>query len=353
MKVAIVCNVKPQELLEFEEQEEPPSIDVFEAEPFAEWDSAKTIKAVFSALKKEYDVEIILAQGDYHRKLIEKKFDFVFNMAEGLNGLFRESIVPALLEEYNIPYTGSDPLTLGICLDKGRTKEILSYYKIPTPEFLILSSKEEIKGAKINFLPAIVKPIREGSSIGIYNENVCNDEKTLKIKAQELFDKLKQPVLIEKFLNGREFTVAVLGNYPDLEILPIVEINFSSLPKGANPIYSYEAKWVWDKPENPLPMFEAPAKIDKKLEEKIKEVVIKSIKIFRVKDWCRVDLRLDEKGVPNILELNPLPGIIPGDNENSCFPKAAKAADLSYDDLILKVMKIARKRYEKSSNYIQ
>lgn len=352
MKVAIVCNVKPQDVLEFEAQEEPPSLGVFNIEDFAEWDSAKTIKAVSFSLKKEYDVEIILAQGNYHKKLTNSKVDFVFNMAEGLNGSFRESIIPALLEEYNIPYTGSDPLTLALCLDKGRTKEILSYYKIPTPEFLIFSSKEEIEEAKIEFSPVIIKPTREGSSKGIYNDSVCKEENIIKKRTVELFEKLNQPVLIEKFLSGREFTVAVLGNYPNLEILPIVEIKFSSLPKGANPIYSYEAKWVWDRPENPLPMFQVPAKIEKELEEKIKEIVIKTIKVFRVRDWCRVDLRLDENGIPNILELNPLPGIIPGEEENSCFPKAAKAYGLSYDELILKVMRIARERYEKGTSSI-
>lgn len=349
MKVAVVCNVKPQDALEFEAQEKPPSIDVYNYEDFAEWDSAKTIRAVSSALKKEYDVEIILAQGNYQQRLINSKVDFVFNMAEGLNGSFRESIIPALLEEHNIPYTGSDPLTLALCLDKGRTKEILSYYKIPTPKFLILSSKEEIKKAKIEFLPVIVKPTREGSSKGIYNDSVCKEENIAKKRAVELFEKTNQPILIEKFLSKREFTVAVLGNYPNFEILPIVEINFSSLPNGANPIYSYEAKWVWDRPENPLPMFQVPAKIEKELEEKIKETVIKTIKVFRVRDWCRVDLRIDENGIPNILELNPLPGIIPGDEENSCFPKAAKAYGLAYDELILKVMRIAKERYEKGA----
>lgn len=353
MKVAIVCNVKPQDAQEFEAQEEPPSLSVFNQEDFAEWDSAKTIKAVYSALKKEYDVEVILAQGDYYKNLINNKVDFVFNMAEGLKGNFRESIVPAILEEHSIPYTGSDPLTLSICLDKARAKEILKYYKIPTPDFLIFHTPEEVKKAKIKFLPVIIKPLMEGSSKGIYNDNVCHGEEEAKSKSVDIIKKFKQPVIVEKFLTGREFTVAVLGNWPELEILPIVEITFSCLPQGANPIYSYEAKWVWDRPENPLPLFKAPAEIDKKLEEKIKKIVIKTIKILNIRDWCRVDLRLDEKGIPNILEVNPLPGIIPGEDENSCFPKAAKAAGLSYEDLILKVMKIARKRYEKGLNNLR
>lgn len=353
MKVAIVCNVKPQDAIEFEAPEEPPSLNVFKEEDFAEWDSAKTIKAVYSALKKEYDVKVILAQGNYYQKLINNNFDFVFNMAEGLKGSFRESIVPAILEENNIPYTGSDPLTLSLCLDKARTKEILKFNKIPTPSFYVFNSIEELKKAKLNFFPVIIKPLMEGSSKGIYNDNVCYGEDEAKRKGEELIRKLNQPVLIEKFLKGREFTVAVLGNWPELEILPIVEITFSSLPEGANPLYSYEAKWVWDRPENPLPLFKAPADIDKKLEEKIKKIVIKTIRVLKIRDWCRVDLRLDENGIPNILEVNPLPGIIPGEEENSCFPKAAKAAGLSYEDLILKVMRIARKRYEKGSDNLR
>lgn len=353
MKVAIVCNVKPQDAQEFEAPEEPPSLSVFNQEDFAEWDSAKTIKAVYSALKKEYDVQVILAQGNYYKKLIKNNIDFVFNMAEGLKGSFRESIVPAILEEQNIPYTGSDPLTLCICLDKARTKEILKYYKIPTPDFLIFHNAKEVEEAKIKFLPAIIKPLQEGSSKGVYNENVCYNFEELKSKAIKIIDKFRQPIIVEKFLTGREFTIAVLGNWPELEILPIVEITFSSLPEGANPVYSYEAKWVWDRPENPLPLFKAPADIDKKQETKIKNIVSKTIRVLKVRDWCRVDLRLDEKGIPNILEVNPLPGIIPGEEENSCFPKAAKAAGLSYDDLILKVMRIARKRYEKGFNNLR
>lgn len=347
MKVAIVCNVKPQESFEFEHPEEPPGSIPLSEEKYAEWDSAKTIKAIAEALRKRYDVFIVIVN-NIKNKINMSNYDFVFNIAEGLKGSYRESLIPAMLEELNIPYTGSDPLTLSICLDKARTKEILSFYKIPTPKFFVFYSKEDLKKIKINFMPAIVKPLREGSSIGVYNDNICYDVNTLKIKIEELLEKLKEPVIVEKFLQGREFTVAVLGNYPDLEILPIVEIDFSALPKGANPIYSYEAKWIWDNPEKPLKIFKAPAELEKNLERKIKKIIFKTFKVLRIRDWCRIDIRLDEKGVPNILEVNPLPGIIPGEEENSCFPKAARAAGMSYEDLILKVMEIARKRYERS-----
>ncbi len=352
MKVGIVCNVKPQEISDLEVQEEPPGILNLEEENFAEWDKAKTIKAIYNALKKEYEVSIILAQGNIYEKIKNKKLDFVFNIAEGLHGSFRESLVPVLLEELKIPYTGSNPLTLAICLDKERTKAILSHYRIPTPKYKVFYSLEEIEKSNNIILPSVVKPIREGSSMGIHNDSLCFDKNKLKEKVREIFLKFKQPVMVEKFLEGREFTVAILGNYPNLEILPFVETIFSSLPKGANPLYSYEAKWVWDTPEKPLKIFEAPAKINKDLEDKIKKMVVKAIKVLRINDWCRVDIRLDKEGDPYILELNPLPGIIPGEEENSCFPKAAKAAGFSYEELILKVLKIARERYEKGSYFV-
>jgi D-alanine-D-alanine ligase len=345
MIVGLACNVKPEELSGLGLDEEPPSTGAPAGDTYAEWDTAHTILSVANALKTRHRVEILVANSDFARKLDRVKVDFVFNVAEGLSGTFRESMVPAILEERGIPYTGSDPLTLALCLDKARAKEILAHYGIPTPAFDVLNGPEDLERLDRLPLPAILKPLAEGSSKGIYDDNVVRDEAALRRKASELLEKYRQPVLAEAFLTGREFTVGVLGNPPRLTVLPIVEINFNELPHGANPIYSYEAKWVWDVPEKPLNMFTCPAPLDQGLKKRIESIVLDAMKVLRVKDWCRVDVRLDAEGNPNIMELNPLPGILPDPKENSCLPKAAYAAGMTYEELILHVVEAARARY--------
>jgi D-alanine-D-alanine ligase len=153
-----------------------------------------------------------------------------------------------------------------------------------------------------------------------------------------------QPALVEEFLPGREFTVALLGNGSDLSVLPIVEINFDTLPAGVKPIYSYEAKWLWDQEENPLQIFTCPANIPSELRLQIEELCRNAFRALGCRDWCRIDVRLDLHGRPNIIELNPLPGILPRPEQNSCFPKAARAAGLSYQELILAVVDAALTR---------
>ncbi len=136
----------------------------------------------------------------------------------------------------------------------------------------------------------------------------------------------------------------MLGNGSEARVLPIVGINFGSLPDGAIPIYGYEAKWIWDRPENPLDMFSCPAPIDESLRQSIEELTLKAYSVLGCRDWSRIDVRLDAAGVPNVIEVNPLPGILPDPADNSCFPKAARAAGMSYDDLIQSCLKLAAAR---------
>lgn len=346
MKIALLFSSKKgmaKSLMRFpheekiEEGEEPPP------DLLAECDSDETIKAVQQALQKYHQVIPIESDEQAYLRLLEERPDLVFNIAERLFGPNRESHIPTICEVLNIPYTGSDPLTLGICLDKSRAKEILSYYGIPNPKFWVVEDDEEIP-ADITF-PTIVKPLYEGSSKGIKNNSVVESLDELKFKVAEIKKLYNQPAIVERFLTGREFTVGVLGNYPELEILPIVEIDHSQLPPGAKPIYSYEAKWVWDTPDKPLEIFRCPAEISAELQNKIESVVKETCRILRIKDWARIDLRLDENGEPNVLEINPLPGILPNPEDNSCLPKAARAAGYSYDQLINRVVFEACKRY--------
>ena len=289
-------------------------------------------------------MQLVEANNDAFNKFRELKPDIVFNIAEGTNGLSRESQIPAMLEMLQIPFTASDSLTLGICLDKSRTKEILTYHKIPNAKFQIINSLDEIVQTEFEF-PLIVKPVSEGSSKGIFSSSFVKNYDELTNEITRINTKYNQPALIEEYLPGREFTVALLGNGDETVVLPIIEIKFEDFPKDIVPLYSYEAKWILDTKENVFDVFECPAKLDKQLEEQIKETALKTFKVLRCKDWSRIDIRLDKNGIPNIIEINPLPGIMPDPNENSSFPKAARAAGMDYNQMIQSVLFAAAKRY--------
>ncbi len=311
---------------------------------YAEWDTFETINAVREALAEFHTVTLVEADEDAYHNLKQIKPDIVFNIAEGFNGLSREAQIPAILDLLQIPYTGSDPLTLGTCLDKARTKEILSYHGIPTPKFSLISKVSDLAGISVKF-PSIVKPQHEGSSKGIYNSSIVNNWDELVNQVKYTIEQYGQSAIVEEFIDGREFTVAILGNGEKKNVLPIVEIKFDTLPDGVNPIYSYEAKWIWDRSDSPLEIFECPAKLSPVLKAEIEDICLKTYNIMRCKDWCRIDVRLNSEGNANILELNPLPGILPKPEDNSCFPKAARAAGLTYNQLIQSVLQSAIERY--------
>ena len=311
---------------------------------YAEWDTWETVNAVKDAIAEFHNVTLVEANNDAFSKLKELKPDIVFNFAEGLIGVNRESHMPAILEMLQIPYLGSDALTLGICLDKSRAKEILTYHKIPNATFLVADRIEDIGKASFEF-PLIVKPISEGSSKGIFSSSFVKNRTELEDEVRRIVSSYNQPALIEEFLPGREFTAAVLGNGNEAEVLPIIEILYEEFPKDIVPLYSYEAKWILDTKENEFNVFDCPAKLDKKLEAQIKETVLRAYNVLRCKDWSRIDVRLDKNGVPNIIEINPLPGIMPDPNENSSFPKAARMAGMNYNQLIQSALYHAAKRY--------
>lgn len=250
-----------------------------------------------------------------------------------------------MLDFLNIPYTASDPLTLSICLNKARTKEILNAYNIPTADFALIYSSNDLKNSNLEF-PIIIKPVAEGSSKGIFNSSLIRSYEQVNGFIDKYVEEYNQPLIAEKFLSGREFTVSLMGNGDAVEVLPIVEINFNSLPKELNPIYSYEAKWILDSPEHQLEMYLCPANISSELENKIKNICIKTFRALNCKDWSRIDIRLDENDIPNVIEVNPLPGILPDPKNNSCYPKSARTAGLTYDQMINNVLYFALKRYE-------
>ncbi len=329
--------------LTFNEKKEEDPGGPFPTDEFLEWDDAETIQAIADALRRRHEVVLVEAGPFCAERLKEERPDIVFNIAEGRSGPFREAEIPALLEDLGLPYTGSGPDTLSIALDKGRTNRLLKQNGIPTPDFIVCDSPQiTLNGLRF---PLVVKPLWEGSSKGIPDSAVVEGRQALDEAVRRVLSRYRQPAIVENFLDGREFTIALLGNGDDLRILPIVEIDFSALPKAAHPIYSYEAKWVWDTPKSPLKLFVCPAKVSEELRLRLEAIARQTFQAVGCLDWCRIDLRLDRGGEPRVLEVNPLPGILPHPEQNSCFPKAARAAGLSYEDLIEEVLRIACKRY--------
>jgi D-alanine-D-alanine ligase len=317
---------------------------------YAEWDSEETIAAVERALSACGEVIRLEANEDFPERLRRERPDIVFNIAEGWRGVNREAHVPAICEFFGIPYSGSDPFSLSLCLDKARTKEWLSYHGVRTAPFVLLRDVAELEsflGGKRSLpesLGLFAKPVHEGSSKGITEKNFCRTPEELRAQVAFLLERYQQPVLVEAYLPGAEFTCAILGNGDGARVLPIVGINFDALPEGAVPVYGFEAKWLWDRPENPLEMFECPARIDEALASEIERVALRAYHVLGCRDWSRIDVRLDAAGEPNVVEVNPLPGILPNPEDNSCFPKAARVAGMSYDQLIQACLKAAAVR---------
>ena len=334
--------------------DEPPSPIPARDDVYAEWDSAETIDAVAAALSPFGDVIRLEANEDLPDRLRTERPDIVFNIAEGLHGPNREAHVPAICEFYGIPYSGSDPFTLSLCLHKARTKDVLRAHGIPTAAFVLIESESDLASLlssnsplaprPTEVAPIFLKPVQEGSSKGITERNLVRSRSELESTARFLLATYDQPVIAEAYLPGAEFTCGVLGNGRSARVLPIVGMNFASLPAGALPIYGYEAKWVWDSVERPLDIFECPARIDRRLEHAIEDVALRAYRLLGCRDWSRIDVRLDAAGVPNIVEVNPLPGILPNPADNSCLPKAARAAGMSYDALIQSTLVAAAAR---------
>jgi D-alanine-D-alanine ligase len=345
MQIVLTYNLKIDQPLSAEESFDSSGKVSLHNDTYAEWDSWETISAVRDAIALHHEVIPVEANEDAFEILRKIKPDFVFNIAEGFHGISREAQIPAMCELLRLPYLGSDPLTLSLCLDKARTKEVLSYHKIPNASFFVSNDPASLNGEPLRY-PQIVKPLHEGSSKGIFDSSLVRSRAELAEEIRRVIETYNQPALIEEFLPGREFTVALMGNGNTVRTLPIVEIRHDALPEGVNPIYSYEAKWIWDQRENPLEIFSCPADVTVSERKAIEKVSIQTYMVLRCRDWARIDVRLSGEGIPNIIEVNPLPGILPNEEDNSCFPKAARAAGMSYNELILEVIKESTARWK-------
>lgn len=339
LRIGFAYNEKP------DPEDEPPGTSRPLDDRYAEWDDPSTIAAVAAALAQAGEVIRLEADEDFPARLRATRPDIVFNVAEGLHGPNREAHVPAICEFFDIPYSGSDPLTLALGLDKRRAKEVFAAEGVRVPPGVVVRRLEERQAGLRIHPPAMVKPLFEGSSKGIPESALCDSPDAILAALDRVIREYRQPALVEEFLPGREFTCAIIGNGALARTLPLVEIRFDALPAGAKPIYGYEAKWIWDTPERPLPIFQCPARVDAALERAVSDAALAAYHALGCRDWARVDLRLNAAGVPHVLEINPLPGVLPDPDQNSCFPKAARAAGLSYAAMILAVLDAALARY--------
>jgi len=312
----------------------------------AEFDEPSTVRRIEKALKQlgHTVFKIEADENSFNKfKRLKNKLNLVFNIAEGLNGADREAQIPAILEMLGIPYTGPQPLGYAVGLNKSVAKEILSYYKIPTPHWITVNKLNYLDKKEFKYFPAIAKPLGEGSSKGIRARNLVYNQNDLKKIVKELLKEFKQPVIIEEYLPGREFTVAVIGSNP-VKVLPIVELTFPDLPPDMPRFDHYEAKWVYENPDT-LDPFDCPAKISASLKNKIEKLVLDAFHALEMKDWARIDVRLDKKGNPNFIEVNCPPGIMPDPKENSRFTRSARVAGLSYERMIEEILRSACGRY--------
>lgn len=250
-----------------------------------------------------------------------------------------------MLEMLAIPYTHSGSLAQAISLDKTLTKIVVLHHGILTPRFQLIRSINDPVDPKLRF-PLIVKPNSEGSSIGIFNDNLVFDKIKLYERIDWIISKFQEAVLIEGYIDGREFTVSILGNDPPI-VLPIVEQNFNIFPENMPHFTSYEAKWLF---EDQLPdvriAYFCPPKISPALKEKIENLSLQIYKVLNCKDVCRIDFRMDKNENIYLLEVNTLPGLMPDPNVVSYLPIAARASGFSFEGLVNTILNEAIKRYQ-------
>ena len=295
-------------------------------EQTAEFDAEETIAAVCQALNElGHQPERIGGIKPLTQALAKgARWDAVFNICEGLKGVAREAQVPALLEAYDIPYVFSDPLTLALTLDKAMTKRVVRDAGVPTADFAVIETAADIAKIMLPF-PLFLKPVAEGSGKGVDGRSRVEDRAQLESVAHDLLARF-QPVLVEEFLPGREFTVGITGTGVGASVLGVSEI----VPKGnyVGHGYGFENKSAWEDKLDIVPVDDADAVA-------AGEVALAAWRVLRCRDGGRADVRLDKSGKPRFIEVNPLAGIRPGYSD-LCF--IAEFQKLSYRDLIGKFM---------------
>jgi D-alanine-D-alanine ligase len=305
-------------------------------EETAEFDRLDTIEAIEATLQ---DLGFETDRIGNIRKLAARlvagdRWDMVFNIAEGLKGFGREAQVPALLDAFEIPYTFSDPLVLSLTLHKGMTKHVINDLGIPTPEFAVVEALSDIHAVRLPF-PLFAKPVAEGTGKGITASSKITTRKALDSVCRSLLAAFDQPVLLETFMPGREFTVGITGTGEEAKAVGAIEV---VLRKDAEPgAYSYTNKKQFEE-------FVEYRLVNDEMAQKAIEVSLAAWRGLGCRDGGRIDLRADAQGVPRFLEVNPLAGLNPLISD---LPILCNLAGVSYRELISRIMDSALKRLRK------
>ena len=302
-------------------------------EETAEFDKEETLEAIERELEAlGYGAERIggvvsltgmLARG--------KSWDIVFNIAEGMHGIGREAQVPGLLDAFCIPYTFSDPMVLALTLHKGMTKHVVRDCGVPTADFRVIESVDETEGIDLPF-PLFGKPVGEGTGKGISAASKIKNGGELREVVRTLLEQFRQPVLVERFLPGREFTVGVLGTGKKAQTLPVMEVLLKERAEGH--AYSFHNK------QNYKEVVDYRL-VDGEASDACAQVALRAWRCLGCRDAGRVDVRMDENGSPNFIEVNPLAGLNPVDSD---LPIICRLGGMSYRELIGRIMASAEER---------
>ncbi len=316
----------------------------YSPEQAAEFDSIGTIDALADAIEQNgYIVERIGNGRALAAMLVAGcRWDMVFNIAEGVGGRCRESHVPALLEMYGIDYTFADPLVCALTLDKAMAKEYVALANLATPKFNVVESVEQAAMVDLCF-PLFAKPLAEGTGKGIDQNSRIDDSKQLVEVCRELLARYNQPVLVEEYLSGREFTVGVLGNGPTARVLGTMEIEV--LAKDDHAIYSYLNK---EECESRI-RYSRLSDDETLLKARVEQLALLSYQVLGCRDSGRVDIRCNGQGEPCFIEVNPLAGLHP---HHSDLPMIATNEGVGYYDLIGEILDHAFNRKQQKGKTV-
>lgn len=308
----------------------------YSEEETAEFDREETVAAIEEAiLAHGHQVERIGRITNLVKRLAEgRRWHLVFNIAEGLHGLAREAQVPALLDAYQIPYTFADPRALIISLDKALAKTLVREAGLPTPAFRVVRHLGDVGRVDLPF-PLFAKPLAEGTGKGISDQSRVQTPRELEAVCARLLSQFRQPVLVERFLPGREFTVALLGTGPSARVLGTLEVRLKAQAEAH--AYSYLNK---ERCEELVEYRFVSGENDSVVAE-AERIALEAWRILDGRDAGRVDLRCDETGRPHFLEINPLAGLHPS---HSDLPMIATAAGMTYRELIGAILESAIER---------
>ena len=299
----------------------------YSEEETAEFDSVQTVEALETALAAAgCRTNRIGSIHQLTRRLADgARWDLVFNIAEGLRGFGRESQVPALLDAYDIPYTFSDPMVLALTLHKGMAKRVVRDLGLPTPDFHIVETPDDLSRCKLPF-PVFVKPIALGTSMGVDAASTVHNEATLARRCLALLERFRQPVLVETYLPGREMTVGMVGTGADARALGALEVLLQ--PAADQGVYSYANKAQYHgRVEYALGTDAVAAEAC--------DLALRVWRGFGCRDAGRVDVRCDGQGRVHFIEVNPLAGLHPVDADLAVL---CRMIGVPYQDLIAGIL---------------